>query len=224
VTGYRGRARDNGPVTRILIPAVACATLLLGACSADEPEDETTSTPAAGSSAAESAEPVSDEPFGPGCAALPADGEGSIAGMADDPLFVAATNNPELATFVQAVTTANLGDALNGTANITVLVPSNAAFAAVPPESLQGLLADSALLTSTLVHHVVPGRLGPEELAGTHTTLNNGRLTVEGSGEQFTIPAEGTSVQQADATVVCGNIQTANATIYIVDQVLRPAE
>lgn len=209
-------------MSRTALPALACLTLLLGACSADEPGDEASSSAPAATGTAE-ADPASDEPFGPGCAGLPPEGEGSIAGMADDPLFVAATNNPELSTFVQAATAARLGDTFNSTANITVLAPTNAAFAAVAPEELQGLLADSARLTSTLVHHVIPGRLGPDELAGTHTTLNNDELTVEGSGEEFTVPAGGTLLQGAPATVVCGNVQTANATVYLVDQVLAPA-
>lgn len=210
-------------MTRTVLPALAALTLLLGACSSDDGGDEAAPTTTAPPTSEAAAEPASDEPFGPGCAGLPPEGEGSIAGMADDPLFLAAANNPELSTLVQAVTTARLGDTLNSTANITVLAPTNAAFAAVPPEQLQALLGDSARLTATLVHHVVPGRLGPDELAGTHTTLNNDELTVEGSGEEFAVPAEGTLLQAAPATVVCGNLQTANATVYLVDQVLAPA-
>jgi uncharacterized surface protein with fasciclin (FAS1) repeats len=72
-----------------------------------------------------------------------------------------------------------------------------------------------------LTHHVIAGRLAPEQLAGTHTTLNNDQVTVEGEGEMFTVAAEGT-VTQTEATVICGNVQTANATVYIIDQVLAP--
>ena len=73
-----------------------------------------------------------------------------------------------------------------------------------------------------LTHHVIAGRLAPEQLAGTHTTLNNDEVTIEGAGEMFTIAGEGT-VTSTEATVVCGNVQTANATVYIIDQVLAPA-
>src|SRR5215207_1094300 len=48
------------------------------------------------------------EPMGPACSSVPADGEGSFAGMADDPAATAASNNPELTTLVEAVTAANL--------------------------------------------------------------------------------------------------------------------
>ena len=66
-----------------------------------------------------------------------------------------------------------------------------------------------------LQYHVVPGKLSPEDLAGTHKTLEGGEVTVEGSGEEFT-------VGESDANVICGNVQTANATVYIIDGVLMP--
>jgi uncharacterized surface protein with fasciclin (FAS1) repeats len=73
-----------------------------------------------------------------------------------------------------------------------------------------------------LTHHVIDGRLGPDQLAGEHTTLNGDTVTVEGSGEDFTVAAEGTVTGEAPASVICGNVQTANATVYIIDQVLTP--
>jgi uncharacterized surface protein with fasciclin (FAS1) repeats len=166
--------------------------------------------------------PMSDEPFGAGCSAVPADGEGSFTGMADDPVATAASNNPALSTLVQAVTAAGLVDTLNTTEDITVLAPANPAFEAIPPDTLNAVLADTAQLTAILTHHVIPGRLTPEQLAGTHTTLNDDEVTIEGEGENFTVAMEGT-VTQMPASVICGNVQTANATVYIIDQVLAPA-
>ena len=90
------------------------------------------------------------------------------------------------------MTAANLGDTLNTTDDITVLAPANPAFEAVPADALNALLADTAQLTAVLTHHVIPGRLTPEELAGTHTTLNNDEVTIEGAGEDFTIAVDGT--------------------------------
>ena len=101
-------------------------------------------------------------------------------------------NNPALSTLVAAVTAANLGDTLNSQQDITVLAPANPAFEAVPAEALNALLADNAQLTAVLTHHVIPGRLTPEQLAGTHTTLNNDEVTIEGEGEDFSIAVEGT--------------------------------
>jgi uncharacterized surface protein with fasciclin (FAS1) repeats len=209
----------------VLMTAVSTLAITLSACGSDDSSDSSASadTSMSSSEAAEtSAVPTSDEPFGAGCSAVPAEGEGSFTGMTDDPVATAASNNPALSTLVQAVTAANLGDTLNTTDDITVLAPANPAFEAVPADALNALLADTAQLTTVLTHHVIPGRLTPEELAGTHTTLNNDEVTIEGSGEDFTVAAEGTVVGM-EASVICGNVQTANATVYIIDQVLAPA-
>jgi uncharacterized surface protein with fasciclin (FAS1) repeats len=210
----------------VLMTAVSTLAITLSACGSEESADTSASsdTSASESSSApeSSAMPTSDEPFGAGCSAVPTEGEGSFTGMTDDPVATAASNNPALSTLVQAVTAANLGDTLNTTDDITVLAPANPAFEAVPADALNALLADTAQLTTVLTHHVIPGRLTPEELAGTHTTLNNDEVTIEGSGEDFSIAMDGTVVGM-EASVICGNVQTANATVYIIDQVLKPA-
>jgi uncharacterized surface protein with fasciclin (FAS1) repeats len=155
------------------------------------------------------------EQFGDACSAVPADGEGSFEGMADDPVATAASNNPVLSTLVTAVTAAGLGDTLNSAEDITVFAPTNDAFEALDPSTLEAALADpEGLLTTVLTYHVVGGRLSPDQLAGTHETLQGGTVEVEGSGESFTV--------NGDANVVCGNVQTANATVYIIDAVLLP--
>src|SRR4051794_11675668 len=51
--------------------------------------------------------------FGPACASVPKDGAGSFAGMAQDPVATAASNNPQLSTLVAAVRQAGLVDTLN---------------------------------------------------------------------------------------------------------------
>ena len=211
----------------VLMTAVSTLAITLSACGSDDSADSSasadTSSSAESSEATESsAMPASDEPFGAGCSAVPTEGEGSFTGMTDDPVATAASNNPALSTLVQAVTAANLGDTLNTTDDITVLAPANPAFEAVPADALNGLLADTPALTTVLTHHVIPGRLTPEELAGTHKTLNNDEVTIEGEGENFSIAMDGTVVGM-EASVICGNVQTANATVYIIDQVLKPA-
>ena len=182
----------------------------------------TSESPSSSSSAPMTSAAADAEPFGAGCALVPADGAGSFSGMTADPVATAASNNPVLSTLVQAVTAADLGDTLNTTEDITVLAPANPAFEAVPADALQALLADKAMLTQVLTHHVIPGRLTPEQLAGEHETLNGDMVTIEGSGEDFTIAGTDTVLKAADASVICGNVQTANATVYIIDQVLAP--
>lgn len=156
------------------------------------------------------------DPFGPGCEAVPEDGAGSFEGMAAEPVATAASNNPVLSTLVEAVGEAGLVDTLNSAEDITVFAPTDDAFAAVDPATMDAAMADpEGLLSDVLQYHVVPGRLSPENLAGPHETLAGGEVTVAGEGEEFTV--------NDSATVVCGNVQTANATVYIIDGVLMPS-
>jgi uncharacterized surface protein with fasciclin (FAS1) repeats len=156
------------------------------------------------------------ETFGAGCAAVPTDAAnpGSFAAMAKVPVATAASGNPVLSTLVGAVKKANLVDSLNSAQGITVFAPANTAFEKIPSTTLKGVLADNDQLTKILTYHVVPGRLSPDQLAGTHKTLEGDDLTVTGSGTAFTV--------NGNSSVVCGNVQTENATVYIVDTVLMP--
>ncbi|AEV84365.1 fasciclin [Actinoplanes sp. SE50] len=155
--------------------------------------------------------------FGPGCAAVPTDpaNAGSFEAMGKVPVATAASGNPLLSTLVAAVKKAGLVDSLNSADGITVFAPTNDAFAKIPKATLDKVLADKKTLTSILTYHVVSGKLTPADLAGPHKTLQGQDLTVAGSGESFTV---GTG----KASVICGNVQTANANVYIVDSVLMP--
>ncbi|MBM6404493.1 fasciclin domain-containing protein [Phycicoccus sp. CSK15P-2] len=208
--------------TRTTIAALALALpLSLAACGSDDStsgsSDTMTSSAAPSASPSESmSDAMGGEPFGAACADVPADGAGSFDGMAQDPVATAASNNPALSTLVTAVGEAGLADTLNSAEDITVFAPANSAFEALPKETMDAAMADpEGLLTDVLTNHVVEGRLSPEDVAGEHETLGGGTITVEGSGEDFT-------VTPGDAKVVCGNVQTANATVYIIDQVLVP--
>jgi uncharacterized surface protein with fasciclin (FAS1) repeats len=196
-----------------IVAAFAALAIVGAACSSD---DGGTSTAGGDDMTAPSeATAPMNETFGAGCAAVPADGAGSFEGMATDPVATAASNNPELSQLVTLVGAANLGDTLNSAEDITVFAPANSAIEGLPQKTAKAAMADpSGLLTDVLTYHVVPGRLAPEDLAGTHETLQGSPLEVEGMGESFTV--------NGDASVVCGNVQTANATVYIIDGVLLP--
>ena len=176
---------------------------------------EEESSPAA-EETTEAAMGAADQVFGPACDAVPATGDGSFDGMSTAPVASAASANPLLSTLVTAVTKAGLVDTLNSADGITVFAPVNDAFAAIPPKTLKAVLKDKPTLTKILTHHVIAGQLSPDQLAGDHETLAGDMLTVEGSGEDFMVGAE-------KATVLCGNVPTANATVYIIDTVLMPS-
>jgi len=158
---------------------------------------------------------------GPGCADYAAqvpDGAGSVDGMAQDPVAVAASNNQLLTTLTAAVSgelnpDVNLVDTLNSD-EFTVFAPVDEAFAAVDPGTIETLQTDADLLTQVLTYHVVPGQLTPEEVVGTQTTVEGGTVEVTGSGDELMVN---------DANVICGGVQTANATVYLIDGVLMPS-
>jgi uncharacterized surface protein with fasciclin (FAS1) repeats len=213
--------------------------LLLAACGGDDSSsDDTTAAPATTAAAATTAAPATTEAMGtdttatddsmaddammgasgPGCAAVPTDGEGSFNGMANDPAATAASNNPLLSTLVSAVSAAGLVDTLNGDGPFTIFAPTNDAFAKIPAADLDAVLADTDLLTSILTYHVIAGeQLSADDLIaeGSATTVNGAELT-------FTEGADG-ALMVNDATTVCMNVPTANATVHIIDTVLMPA-
>jgi transforming growth factor-beta-induced protein len=145
--------------------------------------------------------------------------EGTLAGMTDDPVGTAASSNPVLTTLVTAVTEADLVDTLNSAEALTVFAPTDCAFAALDPATLDAALADpDGLLTQVLGFHVVAGeRLSAEDLAGM-TELETF------TGETLEISADGdtVSVGGGQASVVVADIQTANATVHLIDSVMLP--
>ena len=193
-----------------------------GSTGASSSDDASSSAPTVtGPSPAAPAATAADQPFGPGCAQFPASGPGSLADLRTALMVTGASRDPQLSTLVHALTAATLVDTLNSTGNITVLAPSDAAFQGLQPASLTKLMADVPRLTAVLTHHVIPGRLGPAQFAGRHTTLDNDSLTITGSRDAFTISGDQT-VSGRPAHLICGNIPTANATVYVIDQVLKP--
>jgi uncharacterized surface protein with fasciclin (FAS1) repeats len=201
-----------------VVTAAAVCTVSLSACGGGA---STAAAPAAPSMANPSMAPsgaamAADDQFGAGCAAVPTDpsNPGSFTAMAKVPVATAASGNPVLSTLVTAVKKANLVDSLNSAQGITVFAPANGAFEKIPSATLTGVLNDDAQLKQILTYHVVPGRLAPNQLAGAHKTLEGADLTVSGSGTDFTV--------NGNSKVVCGNVQTENATVYVVDTVLMP--
>ena len=199
----------------------ACLALTAAACSSS-PSSSSASSPAtsapassAASSAGASSGTTTTSDFGPGCASVPKGGAGSFTGMSTAPVATAASANPLLSTLVTAVKKAGLVDTLNSASGITVFAPDNAAFAKIPAATLNSVLSNKAELTKILTYHVVAGRYTPTQLAaGTPLkTLEGGTVTPALMGSTY-------EVNSAD--VVCGNVQTANATVYIINTVLMP--
>jgi uncharacterized surface protein with fasciclin (FAS1) repeats len=195
---------------RALVGVLAGLTLVAAGCGNNDSAD-----PASAPAASQPPAAAAGMNFGAGCSAVPGNGAGSFDGMAQDPVATAASNNPELSTLVSAVKEAGLVDTLNTANGITVFAPTNDAFSALPKATLDTAMGDpKGLLTAVLTYHVIEGKLTPDMLSGTHKTLQGTTLEISGSGEDFKVNGQ--------SSVVCGNVQTSNATVYIIDNVPMP--
>nr|WP_211660807.1 fasciclin domain-containing protein [Modestobacter muralis] len=203
------------------VAAVPVLLAGLAACTGSADDATVAAVSSAGTSTAGATAPRG--PVGPGCAMFPEDGPGSLEELAATPVAGAVGTNPQLSTLTSAVLTANLVDAVNSRQDVTVLAPSDAAFDALGADALPALLADVPRLTTVLTHHVIAGRLSPDQLPGRHRTLNGDTVTIAGPADAPTVAAEQTLAGAAPAALVCGDVPTANAVVYVVDQVLAPA-
>ena len=158
--------------------------------------------------------------IGAGCAdyaAMHADGPASVTGMSTVPVAVAASNNPELTTLTAALSgqlnpNVNLVDTLNG-GQFTVFAPTDAAFNKLPADTINQLKTNSDRLKSILTYHVVPGQLSPNQVDGSHNSVQGAPVNVTGAGNGLKVN---------NAGLVCGGVPTANAQVYMIDTVLMP--
>lgn len=117
-------------------------------------------------------------------------------------------------TLVQAVQAAGLVETLSGEGPFTVFAPTDEAFAQIPQDTLQTVLANKEQLTAILTYHVVPGKLMAADVVRS-TQLQ----TVQ--GQSITVSTEG-GVRVDDANVVQTDIEADNGVIHVIDRVIMP--
>ena len=216
---------NNGHGKTLAVGLAALATVGLSACSSTKSDSgqqtsmQPTTSSAAPAMTGPSAAPSGDL-IGPGCAGYAAQhptGPASVAGMAQDPVATAASNNPMLSTLTEALSgklnpQVNLVDTLNN-GQYTVFAPTNDAFAKLPASTIDELKTNAEKLKSILTFHVVQGQSSPAMVDGMHKTLQGAEVNVTG---------QGSGLKVNDAGLVCGGVHTANATVYMIDTVLVP--
>lgn len=128
-----------------------------------------------------------------------------------------ATGNPDFSTLVAALKAAGLVDTLKGAGPFTVFAPTNAAFAKLPPGTLDNLLKpeNRAQLTAILTYHVVPGRVLAADAVqhDTATTVNGATADIVVSGGRVTIDG---------ATITATDIKAGNGVVHVIDTVMLP--
>jgi len=213
----RAKAVHGSTSKGVLAASAGAAALALAAAGCGSAG----TTPAAGGASAThhamaSHSPATTEParFGPDCGMVPATGMGSFHGMAMDPVVTAASHNPLLTSFAADVKAAGLVSDLNSMHSFTVFAPANSAFGKLSHAEMS-MMHGNAELTKILKYHIVSGRVTPAKLASGMplATLAGGSLTGAKMGSVYEV---------GKADVICGNIQTANATVYVINKVLVP--
>jgi uncharacterized surface protein with fasciclin (FAS1) repeats len=159
--------------------------------------------------------------YGPACPRLPVEGAdfpGTAAELIDR---AAVGDEPMLTTLAAALRATGLRQVLaDPDAEYTVFAPVDTAFDRLPAATLQRWRADPrAGLDVVLRHHVVEGRHDADALAAraaVDTLVPGDPLVVTGA------PARLAVGEREEARVLCGNVRTTNATVFLVDEVLVP--
>jgi uncharacterized surface protein with fasciclin (FAS1) repeats len=152
--------------------------------------------------------------FGSDCGMVPATGMGSFHSMSMEPVATAASHNPLLTNFAKDIKAAGLTADLNSMNAITVFAPANTAFAKLPASEMT-MMHSPAELAKILKYHVVSGHITTAELA-------SGKPLRSLEGAALKPSKMGSVYEVNNADIICGNIQTTNATVYIINKVLTP--
>ena len=108
-----------------------------------------------------------------------------------------------------------LDEALAGPGPFTVFAPTDAAFDALPPEVILGLLMDNAALTNVLTYHVAGDSL-------TSGDLSDGQQITTLFGEDVTVSIMDGTVMINDATVIVADLIGSNGVVHVIDAILLP--
>ncbi len=144
---------------------------------------------------------------------LPPDDEPALSTIVE-----IAVENPDFETLVAAVTAAGLVETLSGEGPFTVFAPTDAAFEALPPGTIDALLADIPTLTDILTYHVYAGALDAAAVTAMEMiTMVNGdaaEITSDDAGNWYIDGAQ----------IVMTDIQASNGIIHVIDAVMMPPE
>ena len=183
----------------LLVPALAVA---IAACSS-------AASPSAAPTTAPAATPA------PTTAAPSTAPSASAAAMTKD-IVETATEAGSFKTLLTAVKAAGLVETLQGKGPFTVFAPTDAAFAALPAGTLDGLLKDPAALKKILLYHVVSGAVTADKVVGLTSATS-----VEGSPIAISVK-DGTVYLNDSAKVVTPDVMASNGVIHVIDKVILP--
>ena len=122
----------------------------------------------------------------------------------------------QFTTFLIGTDSTNLTGLLKTNTNLTVFVPTDAAFAAVPPAELSTLMANKTALQKFILHHIVNAQIQSAQISGVKGPVPSGagdQILLDGTAKDGTLMVDGATILQAD-------IKTDSGLLQIVDKVL----
>jgi uncharacterized surface protein with fasciclin (FAS1) repeats len=127
-----------------------------------------------------------------------------------------AAGNKNFSTLVAALRAAGLVETLSGKGPFTVFAPTDAAFKALPPGTVEKLLRpeNKQALVRVLTYHVVPGQVLAKD-------VKPGAVkTVEGNTIRVAVAGGKVKVNNANVTAV--DLKGSNGVIHVIDAVILP--
>ena len=118
-------------------------------------------------------------------------------------------------TLVAAVQAANLVEVLKRPGPLTVLAPTDDAFAKIPKADLDALMKDKVKLAAVLQYHVLAGNVSSADLK-----MMKDFGTVQ--GKRIQISSAGATLKINNATIVKADLSASNGVIHVIDTVLLP--
>ena len=205
-------SESGGPVVKATIPPTTGSALSTTPASAQTGSTVPTST----------RDNTVVDHFGPKCDAIPTDPSNpqSYAKLGNLQAAVALSRIPLTGKTYAELTSADMTTIINTASNLTILAPSDAAWQKLDQSTITALNDNKQRLTRVLSYHVIPRRLSPDQLSGTLKSLEGATVKASGSKPDISVSSTGQTTQTAH--VVCGNIITQNATVYVIDTVLMP--
>ena len=138
----------------------------------------------------------------------------SSAASAAGTIVEVASSNGSFKTLVAAVKAAGLADTLSGKGPFTVFAPTDAAFAKLPPGTVDALLKDIPKLKAILTYHVVSGKVMAKDVkTGMVPTVN---------GQSLDVKADAMGVTVNGAKVSATDVAASNGVIHVIDTVVLP--
>jgi uncharacterized surface protein with fasciclin (FAS1) repeats len=140
--------------------------------------------------------------------------------VAKGDLVETARASGQFTTFIKALDATNLTSVLKTNQNLTLFLPTDAAFAALPAGELDKLMLpeNGPQLQKVLTYHLINAKVDSSKIKGAKGEVKS----VEGSA--LTLDGSGPTAMVDGATIVQADVMASNGVLHVVDKVLLPKD